>query len=115
MTVTDVEGTKFAGSGKDAANDHAFRVMLKPQTQKYDVTTPAEESAKFPVVDANNVTDAEFKKLVGEKNENIKLHYSKTNTDANLVAKQGQNVDDKADKIKSVEKVVNNMVVTYND
>lgn len=41
VTVTDVEGTKFAGSGKDAANDHAFRVMLKPQTQKYDVTTPA--------------------------------------------------------------------------
>ena len=115
VTVTDVEGTKFAGSGKDAANDHAFRVMLKPQTQKYDVTTPAEESAKFPVVDANNVTDAEFKKLVGENNENIKLHYSKTNTDANLVAKQGQNVDDKADKIKSVEKVANNMVVTYND
>ena len=115
VTVTDVEGTKFAGSGKDAANDHAFRVMLKPQTQKYDVTTPAEESAKFPVVDANNVTDAEFKKLVGENNANIKLHYSKTNTDANLVAKQGQNVDDKADKIKSVEKVANNMVVTYND
>ena len=115
VTVTDVEGTKFAGSGKDAANDHAFRVMLKPQTQKYDVTTPAEESAKFPVVDANNVTAEEFAKIVGANNANIKLHYSKTNTDANLVAKQGQNVDDKADKIKSVEKVANNMVVTYND
>ena len=115
VAVTDVEGTKFAGSGKDAANDHAFRVMLKPQTQKYDVTTPAEESAKFPVVDANNVTDAEFKKIVGENNANIKLHYSAKNTDANLVTKQGQNVDDKADKIKSVTKVDNNMVVTYKD
>ena len=115
VRVTDTEGTDFTGSGTGVANDHGFRVMLKPQTQKYDVTTPAEESAKFPVVDANNVTDAEFKKLVGENNANIKLHYSAKNTDANLVAKQGQNVDDKADKIKSVEKVANNMVVTYND
>ncbi|WP_000428622.1 DUF1542 domain-containing protein, partial [Streptococcus mitis] len=116
VAVTDVEGTTFVGSsGKEVANDSAFRVMLKPQTQKYDVTTPENEAAKFPVVDANNVTDAEFKKLVGANNANIKLHYSKTNTDANLVAKQGQNVDDKADKIKSVEKVDNNMVVTYND
>ncbi|TMR68186.1 DUF1542 domain-containing protein [Streptococcus pseudopneumoniae] len=115
VAVTDVEGTKFAGSGKDAANDHAFRVMLKPQTQKYDVTTPAEESAKFPVVDANNVTDAEFKKLVGANNANIKLHYSAKNTDANLVSKRNENVDDKETKIKSVTKVDNNMVVTYND
>ncbi|MDU1702329.1 MAG: DUF1542 domain-containing protein, partial [Streptococcus mitis] len=115
VAVTDVEGTKFAGSGKDAANDHAFRVMLKPQTQKYDVTTPAEESAKFPVVDANNVTDAEFKKLVGENNANIKLHYSAKNTDANLVSKRNENVDDKDTKIKSVTKVDNNMVVTYKD
>ena len=115
VRVTDVEGTDFTGSGTQVANNQAFNVVLKPQTQKYDVTTPENESAKVPVVDANNVTDAEFKKLVGENNENIKLHYSKTNTDANLVAKQGQNVDDKADKIKSVEKVANNMVVTYND
>ena len=116
VAVTDVEGTTFVGSsGKEVANDSAFRVMLKPQTQKYDVTTPENEADKLPVVDANNVTDAEFKKLVGANNANIKLHYSKTNTDANLVAKQGQNVDDKADKIKSVTKVANNMVVTYND
>lgn len=116
VRVTDTEGTNFTGSfGKEVENDHAFRVMLKPQTQKYDVTTPAEESAKFPVVDANNVTDAEFKKLVGEDNANIKLHYSAKNTDANLVSKRNENVDDKDTKIKAVEKVDNNMVVTYND
>ena len=115
VSAVDKDGVDSRGDGGTPADPTAFRVMLKPQTQKYDVTTPAEESAKFPVVDANNVTDAEFKKLVGENNANIKLHYSKTNTDANLVAKQGQNVDDKADKIKSVEKVANNMVVTYND
>ena len=115
VRVTDTEGTDFTGSGTGVANDHGFRVMLKPQTQKYDVTTPAEESAKFPVVDANNVTDAEFKKLVGENNANIKLHYSAKNTDANLVSKRNENVDDKDTKIKSVTKVANNMVVTYND
>ena len=115
VRVTDTEGTDFTGSGTGVANDHGFRVMLKPQTQKYDVTTPAEESAKFPVVDANNVTDAEFKKLVGENNANIKLHYSAKNTDANLVSKRNENVDDKDTKIKSVTKVDNNMVVTYND
>ncbi len=115
LRVADADGGEIAGSATNAADPGAFRVMLKPQTQKYDVTTPENEADKVPVVDANNVTDAEFKKIVGANNANIKLHYSKTNTDANLVAKQGQNVDDKADKIKSVEKVANNMVVTYKD
>ncbi|TMR79634.1 DUF1542 domain-containing protein [Streptococcus pseudopneumoniae] len=115
VRVTDLEGTDFTGSGTEKNNDHAFNVVNKPQTQKYDVTKPAEESAKFPVVDANNVTEAEFKKLVGENNANIKLHYSAKNTDANLVSKRNENVDDKETKIKSVTKVDNNMVVTYND
>lgn len=106
LRVTDTEGT---------SKNHPLRVMLKPQTQKYDVTTPENEAAKFPVVDANNVTDAEFKKLVGENNANIKLHFSAKNTDANLVSKRNENVDDKETKIKSVEKVANNMVVTYKD
>ena len=115
LRVADADGGEIGGSARNATDPGAFRVMLKPQTQKYDVTTPENEADKLPVVDANHVTDAEFKKLVGANNANIKLHYSKTNTDANLVAKQGQNVDDKADKIKSVTKVDNNMVVTYKD
>ena len=115
LRVADADGGEIGGSATNATDPGAFRVMLKPQTQKYDVTTPENEAAKVPVVDANHVTDAEFKKIVGANNANIKLHYSKKNTDANLVAKQGQNVDDKADKIKSVTKVDNNMVVTYKD
>ena len=117
-TATDADGALIenrAVGSTTATDPGAFRVMLKPQTQKYDVTTPENEAAKVPVVDANNVTDAEFKKIVGENNANIKLHYSKKNADANLVAKQGQNVDDKEAKIKSVEKVANTMVVTYKD
>ena len=115
LRVTDADGGEIAGSATGADDPGSFVVILKPQTQKYDVTTPENEAAKVPVVDANNVTDAEFKKIVGENNANIKLHYSKKNADANLVAKQGQNVDDKEAKIKSVEKVANNMVVTYKD
>ena len=115
LRVTDADGGEIAGSATGADDPGSFVVILKPQTQKYDVTTPENEAAKLPVVDANNVTDAEFAKIVGANNANIKLHYSKKNADANLVLKQGQNVDDKEAKIKSVEKVANNMVVTYKD
>ncbi|WP_261058338.1 DUF1542 domain-containing protein, partial [Streptococcus mitis] len=115
LRVTDADGGEITGRATGADDPGSFVVVLKPQTQKYDVTKPENEAAKVPVVDANHVTDAEFKKLVGENNANIKLHYSKKNADANLVAKQGQNVDDKEAKIKSVTKVDNNMVVTYKD
>ena len=115
LRVTDADGGEITGRATGADDPGSFVVVLKPQTQKYDVTKPENEAAKVPVVDANHVTDAEFKKIVGANNANIKLHYSKKNVDANLVGKQGQNVDDKDAKIKSVEKVDNNMVVTYKD
>ncbi|MFS9168313.1 DUF1542 domain-containing protein, partial [Streptococcus mitis] len=115
LRVTDADGGEITGRATGADDPGSFVVVLKPQTQKYDVTKPENEAAKVPVVDANSVTDAEFKKIVGANNANIKLHYSKKNADANLVAKQGQNVDDKEAKIKSVTKVDNNMVVTYKD
>ena len=115
LRVADADGGEIGGSATGADDPGSFVVILKPQTQKYDVTTPENEAAKVPVADANNVTAEEFAKIVGANNANIKLHYSKKNTDANLVAKQGQNVDDKDAKIKSVTKVDNNMVVTYKD
>ena len=115
LRVADADGGEIGGSATGADDPGSFVVILKPQTQKYDVTTPENEAAKVPVADANNVTAEEFAKIVGANNANIKLHYSKTNTDANLVGKQGQNVDDKDAKIKSVTKVDNNMVVTYKD
>ena len=115
LRVTDADGGEITGRATGADDPGSFVVVLKPQTQKYDVTKPENEAAKVPVVDANHVTDAEFAKIVGANNANIKLHYSKKNADANLVGKQGQNVDDKEAKIKSVTKVDNNMVVTYKD
>lgn len=111
VRVTDTEGTDFTGSsGNEVANDHAFRVMLKPQTQKYDIQTPA-EADKVAVDDASEVTEAEFNKI----KEKLKIEYSKNNMDARLADKKGQAVENQADRIASIKKVDNNLVVTYKD
>ena len=44
------------GNGRDATDPTAVNVILKPQTQKYDIKTPA-EADKVVVSDVNNVTD----------------------------------------------------------
>ncbi len=111
VRVTDTEGTDFTGSsGNEVANDHAFRVMLKPQTQKYDIQTPA-EADKVAVDDASDVSEAEFNKI----KEKLKIEYSKNNMDARLADKKGQAVENQADRIASIKKVDNNLVVTYKD
>ena len=111
VRVTDTEGTDFTGSfGKEVDNDHAFRVMLKPQTQKYDIQTPA-ETDKVAVDDASDVSDAEFNKI----KDKIKIEYSQKNNDARLADKKGQAVENQADRIASIKKDGNNVVVTYKD
>ncbi|CIW51685.1 DUF1542 domain-containing protein [Streptococcus pneumoniae] len=111
MRVTDTEGTDFTGSfGKEVDNDHAFRVMLKPQTQKYDIQTPA-EADKVAVDDASDVSEAEFNKI----KDKIKIEYSKNNIDARLADKKGQTVENQEERIASIKKVDNNLVVTYKD
>ena len=111
VRVTDTEGTDFTGSfGNEVANDHAFRVMLKPQTQKYDIQTPA-EADKVAVDDASEVTEAEFNKI----KEKLKIEYSKNNMDARLADKKGQTVENQEERIASIKKVDNNLVVTYKD
>ncbi|MEL0463767.1 DUF1542 domain-containing protein [Streptococcus pneumoniae] len=88
----------------------AFEVVLKPQTQKYDIQTPA-EADKVAVDDASDVSDAEFNKI----KDKIKIEYSKNNMDARLADKKGQAVENQADRIASIKKVDNNLVVTYKD
>ena len=111
VRVTDTEGTDFTGSfGKEVDNDHAFRVMLKPQTQKYDIQTPA-EADKVAVDDASDVSDAEFNKI----KDKIKIEYSQKNNDARLADKKGQAVENQEDRIASIKKDGNNVVVTYKD
>lgn len=88
----------------------AFEVVLKPQTQKYDIQTPA-EADKVAVDDASDVSEAEFNKI----KDKIKIEYSKNNIDARLADKKGQAVENQADRITSIKKVDNNLVVTYKD
>ena len=110
LKVVDSEGKEFVGSGKETANNMSLRVMLKPQTQKYDIQTPA-EADKVAVDDASDVSEAEFNKI----KEKLKIEYSKNNMDARLADKKGQAVENQADRITSIKKVDNNVVVTYKD
>ena len=110
LKVVDSEGKEFVGSGKETANNMSLRVMLKPQTQKYDIQTPA-EADKVAVDDASDVSEAEFNKI----KEKLKIEYSKNNMDAHLADKKGQAVENQADRIASIKKVDNNLVVTYKD
>ena len=110
LKVVDSEGKEFVGSGKETANNMSLRVMLKPQTQKYDIQTPA-EADKVAVDNASEVTEAEFNKI----KEKLKIEYSKNNMDARLADKKGQAVENQADRIANIKKVDNNLVVTYKD
>ena len=98
---------KAVGSST-ATDPGAFRVVLKPQNQKYDVATPTE---KVTVADPANVTEAELAKI----KEKVQLEYSQNNDDANLADQKGTPAD-KTNKIQSVTKDADgNLVVTYTD
>ena len=110
VNAVDKDGADARGDGGTAADPTAFRVMLKPQTQKYDIQEVA-EADKLPVVDASNVTEAEFNKI----KEKVKLEYSKTNPDKKLESKRGQEVTDKDARIDTITRDGNDLVVTYKD
>ena len=110
-TATDADGAlienKAVGSST-ATDPGAFRVMLKPQTQKYDIKNP---ETKVTVANANNITEDEFNQI----KDSIKIQYSTKNTDKNLLDKQGTAVDNQTERIKSITREGNNVVVTYKD
>ena len=110
VRATDADGGEIAGTGTSAADIGAFRVMLKPQTQKYDIQSLA-DADKVVVTDPSAVTDDEFNKI----KEKLKLEYSKTNPDKNLEAKRGQEVAEKDERIDTITKVGTDLVVTYKD
>ena len=112
VKAIDEDGADARGNGRDATDPTAVNVILKPQTLKYDIKTPA-EADKVAVADANSVTDAEFDKI----KEKIKLEYSQNNPDERLADKKGTLVDEKEQpsRIQSITKDGNNVVVTYAD
>ena len=110
LRATDADGGEITGNATGADDPGSFVVVLKPQTQKYDIQEVA-QADKVAVSDANNVTDAEFDKI----KEKVKIEYSKTNPDKNLESKRGEEVTDKTTKIDTITKDGNNLVVTYKD
>ena len=88
----------------------AVTFVLKAQTKKYDIKTPA-SADKVTVSDANNVTDKEFEKI----KEKVKVEYSQNNPDARLADKKGKEVEDTSKVVDKVEKEGNKVVVTYKD
>ncbi|KPL39914.1 DUF1542 domain-containing protein [Streptococcus pseudopneumoniae] len=103
----DVDSRTDRGTYRDPS---AFRVMLKPQTQKYDIKTP-EEADKVIVTDLAAVTTEEFEKVKAK----VKLEYSQTNPDRRLESKRGQEVENQNSKIQSITKDGNDLLVTYRD
>ena len=105
----DDKGTSDSFANNKSVNGY-IRFVQKDQTVKYDIKTPA-EADKVTVSDANNVTDAEFDKI----KEKVKLEYSQTNNDERLADKKGQLVDNQTERIESITRDGNNVVVTYKD
>ena len=66
---------------------------------------------KVTVANANNITEDEFNQI---KNS-IKIQYSTTNPDKNLLDKQGKDVENQTDRIESITREGNNVVVTYKE
>ena len=83
--------------------------VVKNQTSKYDIQAP---ESKVSVVDPNNITTEEFEKI----KEKVKIEYSQTNDDANLISKSGKIVENQEARIDTIAKDSNgNLVVTYKD
>ncbi len=83
--------------------------VVKNQTSKYDIQAP---ESKVSVVDPNNITTEEFEKI----KEKVKIEYSQTNDDANLISKSGKIVENQEARIDTIAKDLNgNLVVTYKD
>ena len=113
VRAIDKDGADARGDGGTAADPTAVNVILKPQTLKYDIQTPA-EADKVAVTDASNVTDAEFARV----KEKIKLEYSQNNPDERLADKKGTLVDvqEQPSRIQSITRDADdNVVVTYAD
>ncbi len=110
VNAMDKDGADARSDGKTVSDPTAVNVILKPQNHKYDIQTPA-EADKVAVDDASDVSDAEFNKI----KDKIKIEYSKNNIDARLADKKGQVVENQVDRIASIKKVDNNVVVTYKD
>ena len=121
-TATDLDGkyienqaTKFNAGTNIVSESYktdpgAFTITLKAQTAKYDIKTPA-SADKLIVSDANNISNEDFEKIKAK----VKIEYSNNNIDMRLADKKGEVVDNQTERIESITREGNNVVVTYKD
>ncbi|WP_314414956.1 DUF1542 domain-containing protein [uncultured Streptococcus sp.] len=112
LVAEDLDGALFSNpdANKNMDQEGAFKLVVREQTQKYDIQGQTEEANKVAVSDVNNLSDADFEKI---KN-NIKIQY-KTSDDERLKEKDGSLVENASQYIQSVTKEGDKIVVTYKD
>ena len=110
VKAIDKDGADARGNGRDATDPTAVNVVLKPQTLKYDIKEVA-QADKLPVTDASNVTEAEFNEI----KKRVKIEYSKTNPDKKLESKRGEELTNRDERVDTITRDGNNLVVTYKD
>ena len=112
LVAEDLEGEVFSPplENADLNQEGAFRLVVREQTQKYDVQGQTDPANKIVVDDIDNLSEADFEKI---KN-NIKIQYN-TADDARLADKNGTLVENASNYIKSITKDGDKIVVTYKD
>ena len=112
LVAEDLDGALFSNpdANKNLDQEGAFKLVVREQTQKYDIQGQTEEANKVAVSDVNNLSDADFEKI---KN-NIKIQY-KTSDDERLKDKDGTLVENASQYIQSITKEGDKIVVTYKD
>jgi len=116
LVAEDLEGAIFSypDTNTNLTREGAFKLVVREQTQKYDVQLQGAESNKIAVADVNNLSTEDFEKI---KN-NIKIVYN-TADDARLRDKEetkpGKLVENASQYIQSITNSGNNIVVTYKD
>ena len=116
LVAEDLDGAIFSypDANKNMDQEGAFKLVVREQTQKFDVQLQGAESNKIAVADVNNLSTEDFEKI---KN-NIKIKYN-TADDARLKDKDGTRhgtlVENASQYIQSITNAGNNIVVTYKD
>ena len=116
LVAEDLEGAVFSypDANKNMDQEGAFKLVVREQTQKYDVQLQGAESNKIAVADVNNLSAEDFEKI----KSNIKIVYN-TADDARLKDKDetrhGSLVKNASQYIQSITNSGNNIVVTYKD
>ena len=112
-TATDKDGKSIENTAQGntyASDPGSFTIVLKSQAKKYAISDVA-GADKVSVTNPAAVTDDEFNAI----KEKVKIEFSKTNEDKNLADKKGQPVDNQTERIESITREGNNVVVTYKD